>query len=106
MSEEDRPEWWRKNAQYKRQLGIPEYEPPRFEDSVYTHCIVESIEEAYDCTIRFVGQNSTYPEDWHVEIDGEPIMQLSRHRDSNGNTVYEIESSAFEEKITDRLTAD
>lgn len=80
-------------------MGIPEYQPPRFEDSVYTHTVVNKLEKEYDCTIRFVGINSNYPDDWKVHIDGQPDIEIGRHRDPNGNTVYEMESKQFEAEI-------
>lgn len=99
----DYPDWWEKNVEYKRQLDIPEYQPPRFEDSVYTHAVVDELEDTYDCEIRFVGRNSKYPESWHVEIDGKPVLEIGRHRDVNGNTVYEMNSEAFETSLRDEL---
>lgn len=98
-SEDEKPTWWKKNEQYKQRLGIPEYRPPRFEDSVYTHTVVAELEEKYDCTIRFVGIDSNYPDDWQVRIDGEPTIEIGRHRDPNGNTVYELESEQFEAAV-------
>lgn len=103
--DEQKPDWWKKNEQYKQELDIPDYQPPRFEDSVYTHVIVDEIEQTHDCTIRFVGRDSTYPDDWYVHIDGQPCIRIGRHRDANGNTVYEMESTEFEAAVEEQIDA-
>lgn len=104
MTDDDRPDWWARNAAYKRRLGVPEYRPPRFRDGVYTHTVVGELEAAHGCTIRFVGRNSTYPEDWEVQVDGTPVMAIGRHRDENGNTVYELDAAEFEARLDAELS--
>ena len=100
-----KPEWWSRNEAIKRDLELPRYEPPRFENGVYTHEMLSALEEAHGCTIQFQGQNTLYPEDWHVVVDGEPAFAVGRYRDENGNTVYTITDdefkSRFEEYVSD-----
>lgn len=97
--------WWEHNRKTKRQLDLPEYEPPRFNDGVYTHAIVDRLEDRFGCTIRFIGYNTTYPDDWSVEVDGVPVMQIGRYRDENGNTIYELNSDEFENRLVSVLDA-
>lgn len=104
MGDDGRPDWWARNEAYKRRLGIPEYSPPRFQDGEYTYAVVDDLEEAYGCTVRFVGRDSRYPEDWEVRVDGTPVMAIGRHRDENGNTVYEMDSSEFKERLVGSLS--
>lgn len=104
MGDEGRPAWWERNAAYKRQLDIPAYEPPRFADGAYTHEVVGELEDAHACIIRFVGRDSRYPEDWQVHVDGTPAFDVGRHRDENGNTVYEMDAAEFAEAIADWLS--
>lgn len=45
------------------------------------------------------GYDTTYSADWSVEVDGVPLMQIGRYRDKNGNTIYEMESDQFENRL-------
>jgi hypothetical protein len=99
----DRPEWWVKNERLRTKMGLSEYEPPRFEDGTYTHEIVAPLEEKYDCEIRFIGINVDYHDDWGVRINGRTVLAIGRHRDENGNTVYEMSAKTFETSIESEL---
>lgn len=101
----ERPGWWEDNESIRSALGLPEYEPPRFEDGTYTHEVVPELEERFGVEIRFVGVNTDYGDDWAVRIDGEPAMSVGRHRDENGNTVFEITAGAFRERLSSILSA-
>ena len=102
----DRPDWWDENQALRDRLGLPAYEAPRFEDGTYAHRVVDRLEERFDCRLRFVGYNTEYPEDWAVEADGDPLFPIGRHRDSDGNTVYETTAAEFEREVVDGLAAD
>lgn len=104
MTDPDRPEWWDKNSQLKQDLGIPSYEPPRFADGTYTHSVVEDLQSELGCTIRFVGYDTEYPDNWSVEADGQHVMEIDRYRDENGNTVYELSASEFERRLKRAVT--
>ena len=95
MADSKRPEWWDRNSDLKRKLGIPEYEPPQFSDGKPTYPIIRELEDKFDCTVRFVGYDTQYPEDWTVEADEEEVMRIGRHRNENGNTVYKMASDDF-----------
>lgn len=103
MCDEDRPEWWKENERVKRGMRIPTYEPPRFVDGTYTHEVVDPLEERFDTSIRFVGFNTTYPDDWVVQAGGRGLIEIERRRDENGNTVYQLTSSEFERQIVTEL---
>ncbi len=94
---DDLPEWWAENQRIREELNLPPYRPPRFEDGTYTHEVTSRLEEEYDCSIRFASVNPRYPEDWSIEVDGRAVASIGRHRDENGNTVYETTTSEFEE---------
>lgn len=96
---DDRPEWWAENERIREEMGLPPYRPPRFEDGTYTHEVVPRLKDAHECSIRFASVNARYPEDWSVEVAGRPLMRIGRHRDENGNTVYELTASEFEDKF-------
>jgi hypothetical protein len=84
-------------------MGLPDYRPPRFQDDAYTHEIVPDLERKHHCTIRFIGVNVDYPQDWEVRVDEETVMRIGRHRDGNGNTVYEMTAEEFRIAIEDEL---
>ena len=102
----DRPDWWDENQALRDRLGLPAYEAPRFEDGTYAHRVVGELENRFDCQLRFVGYNTEYPEDWVVEADGDPLFPIGRHRDSSGNTVFEMNSETFRHTAADSLGAD
>lgn len=95
------PEWWEQNEALRDEMDLPPYRPPRFSDGVYTHEVIPELEDDYDCVILFAGFNTQYPDDWRVEVDGTPLMEIGRHRDENGNTVYEMTSTQFEKEFED-----
>ena len=99
----EKPDWWVANESLRTEMALPPYRPPRFADGTYTHEVVSDLEAAHDCLIRFMGVNTEYPEDWEVRVDGEPVMGIGRHRDRNGNTVYEMAAAAFEARLEAEL---
>ena len=103
---EEKPEWWIENEKLREFLGLPEYTPPRFADEVHTHEVIPDLEEKYDCEIRPIGINTEYLEEWEVRVDNECAFMIGRHRDENGNTVYEIESDEFRRRIADWFADD
>jgi hypothetical protein len=98
-----KPEWWRKNERLREQMNLPPYEPPRFEDGTPTFRVTDELEAEYDCTIRFMGKNTSYPDSFLVTVDGTPVMRVGRHRDDNANTVYEMSAAAFREQLEAKL---
>lgn len=89
------PEWWARNERIREERNLPPYRPPRFEDGVYTHEVVPKLESEFECTIQFAGTNTTYPDDWAVEVNGCSMFSIGRHRDETGNTVYELSADEF-----------
>ncbi|MFB6227884.1 MAG: hypothetical protein ABEH88_04770 [Halobacteriales archaeon] len=102
--EPSKPEWWQKNERLRQRMGLPPYEPPRFEDGTPTFRVTDKLESEYDCTIRFMGKNTTYPDSFVVTVDGAPLMRVGRHRDHNANTVYEMDAARFREQLEQELT--
>lgn len=100
---DERPSWWVENQRLREELSLPPYEPSRFADGTYTHRVVEPLEAEHDCVIRFVALEPRYPDDWEVRADGERLFGIGRRRDEHGNTVYEMETEAFERAVRDAL---
>lgn len=99
-SVEDKPDWWIRNEQDRESLGLPEYDPPKFEDDVYVHEVVNELEEQFDCSIQILGVGTDYLDEWEVRLEGETVFDIGRFRNENGNTVYKMPSSEFRERIT------
>ncbi|WP_254546890.1 hypothetical protein [Halomarina pelagica] len=97
-----KPEWWRRNDRLRAEMELPPYEPSRFRDGTYAHEVVDPLEATHDCTLRFVGFGG-YPADWEVRADGETLFTIGRHRDDNGNTVYEVDAAEFRRRVTAAL---
>lgn len=94
-----KPDWWRDNERIRQAMDLPTYEPPQFEDGVYEHTVVPELESQYDCTIRFIGINTDYLDEWEVRVNDEHVLDIGRHRDSKGNTIYEMTAAEFRKKI-------
>lgn len=90
-----KPAWWRENQRLRDQLGLPPYEPPRFRDGTPTYRVTDDLEAEHECTIRFRGKNTSYPDEFDVVVDGSPAFRVGRHRDENANTVYELTADEF-----------
>jgi hypothetical protein len=105
MTDDDRPQWWAESAAIKADLGLPAYDPPRFRDDTYVHEIVDPLEAEHDCAIRFGAINPQYPDDWMVWIDGEAAFTIGRHRNADGNTIYEMTADEFRGAVRDALAS-
>lgn len=80
-------------------MDLPEYEPSRFEDGVYTHEVVQELEEEHDCTITFLSKEPRHPCDWEIHVDETRVGVTGRRRTNRGNTVYQLTSSSFRELV-------
>lgn len=98
-----KPEWWEENQAIRDRLDLPTYEPPRLTDGTYTYEVVPPLEERYDCRIRFLGVNTTYPDAWELRVDGEIVRKVDRHRDERGNTVYDLTASTLQAAVESAL---
>lgn len=103
MTDDRRPDWWAENEAIRESLDLPRYEPPRFADGTYTHEVVPALEREHGCSIRLLGVNTTYPEDWELRVDGERVRSVERRRDTNGNTVYGLTAAAFRAAVRDAV---
>jgi hypothetical protein len=100
---EEKPDWWLENERIKDRMELPPYEPPRFIDGIYKHNVVHRLEREYDCTISFVGHDTQYPEDWEIRVNHEPVLEIGRRRDEDGNTVYLMTADQFRDEMRERL---
>jgi hypothetical protein len=107
QGDDSKPEWWSVNEALREEMGLHEYDPPRFADGTYTHEVVDPLEAEYDCTIQFRSDvNPEYPEDWQVRVDREPVARIARHRNADGNTVYDLTAEEFRERVLEYLDGD
>lgn len=98
-----KPDWWKRNQQLRDELDLPTYEPPSFEDGIYKHEIVNTLENAYDCLITFRTKNPTHPCKWNVYVNGDQVATLERRRTNQGNTVFTFSSTKFENIVRSYL---
>lgn len=104
MSQENgKPDWWRENEQLREEMDLPPYQPPKFSDGEYLHEVINDLQEKYGIKILLIGKNTQYGEDWEITIDGSTIDYISRHRDSNANTIYDMDAEEFREVVSDGL---
>lgn len=90
-----KPNWWKRNQRLRDELDLPPYEPSRFEDGAYTHTIIDTLEDNYNCRITFKTKNPNHPSKWNVYINGEEVITMERRRTKQGNTVFKLSSREF-----------
>lgn len=95
----EQPDWWTENEELKEYLGLPPYDPPRFEDGTYLHDVVPDLEERFDCDVQLIGVNTEYLDDWEVRLDGTTAFEVGRRRDENGNTIFLTDPDRFCERV-------
>jgi hypothetical protein len=98
-SNAEKPDWWVENEQIRESMGLPEYDPPRFEDDVYVHEVIDDLEAECDCTVQIIGLDTDYLDDREVRVDGEVAFTVGRLRTERGNTVYQIPSEEFASRV-------
>lgn len=103
VTDAEKPEWWAANEAVKAEFDLPPYEPPRFADGTHTHEVLPGLEAEFDCEIRFLAVDPRYPEDWEVRVDGDPLFEVGRRRDDQGNTVYQLDADAFTARLRAEL---
>lgn len=89
------PGWWRRAIEEFDEHDLRPYQPPRFDDGELKRDVVDEIERRHDVTVRFVGKNVLYRENWEVRVDEDLVGEIGRRRDPEGYTVLEIESDEF-----------
>jgi len=97
--EDEKPDWWRENESLRQEMNLPSYRPSIFADGSFTHTIIADIEAELGSFIRFLAVNPEYPDDWEVRVNDRTIFKIGRHRDENGNTVYEMTATEFKRSI-------
>lgn len=89
----DLPEWWQKNERLREEMELPRYEPPRFDDGVFTHEVIPQLEDEHDCDITFRSVNPRHPCEWEICVDGACVGTTTRQRTDRGNTIYQLSSA-------------
>ena len=102
---EELPDWWIENQSIKSGMDLPFYDPPRFEDGIYTHTIVPVLEEELECEILFIGIDVRYLDDWEIRMDDIPVCDIKKYRTQEGNTIYGISSERFCVVIREEATS-
>ncbi|SER40895.1 hypothetical protein [Natrinema salaciae] len=97
------PDWWADAVQEFESYNLRAYRPPRFADGTLKHAVVKKLETKLGVSIRFVGRDVSYRDDWEVQIDGEKMIDIGRHRNPDGYTVFEIGADEFVDKVTEAL---
>lgn len=92
MVKPPRPDWWEANKRIRDDLGLPPYDPPELEDGVPVHDVRDDFK---DIDIQLIAFNPKCSDDWEVRINGEEAFTITRHRDTNGNTVFGMTSAEF-----------
>jgi hypothetical protein len=97
------PDWWADAVDEFEAHDLRAYRPPRFADGTFKRAVVQTLETKFGVSIRFIGRNATYQDDWTVQAAGETVATIGRHRSPDGYTVFEMEADAFVDRVTEAL---
>lgn len=97
------PEWWRTNVELFREHEMRPYRPPRFADGVVTTEVIDRLEAELGVSIRLRSVDPQGGGGWKIWVDGDPVVAIDRTRTRDGNSRYEISSSAFESLVRDAV---
>ena len=95
------PAWWRANVEEFRRFDLRPYRPPRFADCTPVPPVVEALEAELGREIRLRDFSPTDDGAWDVFLGDARVGRVGRYRHSEGYTVYEIDSDAFERLVRD-----
>jgi hypothetical protein len=93
------PSWWEQNERLRAELNLSSYDAPVFTDGTYVHEVVSDLEEKHRCDIQFADPTPRDDNDWEIRVNGRPIQTVRRWRDSEANTVFDMDSQKFQETI-------
>ncbi len=89
------PAWWRENIKEFRAYNMRPYRPPRLQDGTLLPEIIADCEADFGVTIRIRALGSAVDETWSIWVGGEQAGSITRYRDGDGATVYELDASSF-----------
>lgn len=92
---ESLPDWWTDAIEEFEAHGLRPYRPPRFVDGTLKYEVVSGLEADLGVSIRFLGRDVNYEDDWLVEVDGQLLGEVGRHRSPEGYTVFEMDADEF-----------
>lgn len=98
------PQWWRENIEEFRAHDMRPYRPSQFIDGEYTFPLITELEDELDVVIQLRATNPQEGEDWELYVDNKYIAAIGHHREGDGYSLYEIESTNFESLIRDVVT--
>lgn len=98
------PDWWTDAIEEFEAYDLRPYRPPRFGDGTLKYEVVSGLEADLGVSIRFLGRDVTYEDDWLVEVDGQPLGEVGRHRSPEGYTVFEMDADEFAAWVREEVT--
>lgn len=98
------PEWWRRAIKEFRAHGMRPYRPSRFADQEYTRPLVSTLEQELNVDIQIQAIDPHEVNEWEILVDGTPIETVTKVRESEGYSLYQIDSDRFESLVRDAAT--
>ena len=98
------PDWWRRNIEEFREHEMRPYRPPRFVDGELTVERIVPLEAELGVDIRFRALNPQSGGSWELTVDGEPVVTVSRRREGEGFTRYDITADEFEAAVRSAIS--
>lgn len=95
MMKDNTPEWISDVRDEFTEYNLGEYNPPTFIDEIPIYKVFNQLESNHDLNVRFVAYNANYGDDWTIEVNGEPIGEISRTRTNDSGTQYLMTSDEF-----------
>jgi hypothetical protein len=89
------PSWWQEAINEFKTYNLRPYRPARFSDNILVYPLVIKLENEFNSQITIVGFNVTSGDEWTIQVDGEPIVNVEKLRDPAGYTIYELTAYDF-----------
>ncbi len=99
------PAWWREAVLEFAAHDLRPYRPPRFADDALTQPLIDELEAELGVTVRLMGLDARYLDDWSVVVDGEPVAEVPHRRSPDGYTRFGIDADAFEAVVREAASA-
>lgn len=97
------PSWWQTAIKEFEKYGLRPYRPPKFTDDKLVPNIINELEEKYGVDVLIIFDENTFDPSWRVHVDGKPVDEIDRRRNSEGYTEYLISSKDFIELVKERF---
>lgn len=98
------PEWWATAIAEFEERNLRTYQPSRLADGAVVETVIADFANHYDVSIRFIGKNVRYGDQWRVVVDGTPVSTVTHYRSPAGFSIFGLETGELEGLLREYVT--